>query len=267
MVKKRFLVPNLFTGLNFLLGIYSILVMHETFSSPSVGQPILGFTKSPLILASWMIIWCVLFDKLDGFAARILKASSDFGAQFDSLADLVAFGVAPGFLVYFYMQTLDYAWFAAHRPLMMVSVSVYMLCASMRLARYNAVDSEELVNYFHGLPSTFAGGFIAISVILYSKYQFAWKFPGFMAALPLLLILTGILMVSPLYLPKLVRRKNNALNLLQLVNIILGYIAGFGMVFPEYLYVMLLLYGVGGFTFGFFKKGVILASPSDPNSD
>ena len=219
------------------------------------------------MLAAWMIIWCVLFDKLDGFAARILKASSDFGAQFDSLADLVAFGVAPGFLVYFYMQTLDYAWFAAHRPLMMVSVSVYMLCASMRLARYNAVDSEELVDYFHGLPSTFAGGFIAMSVILYSKYQLAWKFPGFMSALPLLLILTGILMVSPLYLPKLVRRQNGFFNFFQIANIIVGYISGFGMVFPEYLYSVLLVYGVVGFGFGFFKKGVILASVSEPNSD
>jgi CDP-diacylglycerol--serine O-phosphatidyltransferase len=214
-----------------------------------------------------MIIWCVLFDKLDGFAARILKASSDFGAQFDSLADLVAFGVAPGFLVYFYMQTLDYAWFASHRPLMMVSVSVYMLCASMRLARYNAMDSEELVNYFHGLPSTFAGGFIAISVILYSKYELAWKFPGFMAALPLLLILTGILMVSPLYLPKLVRREHKLFNLFQIANIVIGYSCGFGMVFPEYLYIVLLIYGVVGFSIGIARKGVILNTGSDPNSD
>lgn len=267
MVKSRFLVPNLFTGLNFLLGIYSILVMHETFTSPNPGQPILGFSKAPMILAAWMIIWCVLFDKLDGFAARILKASSDFGAQFDSLADMAAFGIAPGFLVYFYMQTLDYAWFTAHRPLMIISVSVYMLCASMRLARYNAIDSEELVNYFHGLPSTFAGGFMAMSVILYAKYEVAWRFQGSLLILPLLLIFTGILMVSPLYLPKLVTRQNKAFNLLQIANIIIGYICGFGMVFPEYLYVMLLIYGVFGFGFGFLKKGMIQGAGSAPNSD
>lgn len=266
MVQKRYLVPNLFTGLNFLLGIYSILVMHETFSSPTPGQPILGFTKAPLMLAAWMIIWCVLLDKLDGFAARILKASSDFGAQFDSLADLVAFGVAPGFLVYYYIQTLDYAWFAGHRPLMIVSVSLYMLCASMRLARYNAVDSEELVNYFHGLPSTFAGGFMAMSVILFSKYL-APHFPDLIVLLPLLLIFTGVLMVSPLYLPKLVRRENKFFNLVQMVNIIIGYIAGFGMVFGEYLYGMLLLYGVIGFTVGFLKKGVIAPTQEVTNSD
>ncbi len=267
MVKSRYLVPNLFTGLNFMLGIFSILVMHETFSSPNPGQPILGFTKAPMILASWMIIWCVLFDKLDGFAARILKASSDFGAQFDSLADMAAFGIAPGFLVYFYLQTMDYAWFASHRPLMLVSVSVYMLCASMRLARYNAIDSEELVNYFHGLPSTFAGGFMAMSVILYSKHEMAWRFQGSLVVLPLLLIFTGILMVSPLYLPKLVSRENKLLNMFQIAGIIIGYICGFGMILPEYMYCMLLAYGVIGFGLGFLKKGMIQGAASTPNSD
>lgn len=241
--------------------------MHETFSSPNPGQPILGFTKAPIILAAWMILWCVLFDKLDGFAARILKASSDFGAQFDSLADMAAFGIAPGFLVYFYMQNLDYQWFASHRPLMIISISVYMLCASMRLARYNAVDSEELVNYFHGLPSTFAGGFMAISVILFSKYEVASLFQGAMLVLPLLLIFTGILMVSPLYLPKLVSRKNKLFNFVQITNIIIGYICGFGMIFPEYLYATLLLYGVLGFGFGFLKKGAIVGATAAPNSD
>jgi len=267
MVKSRYLVPNLFTGLNFMLGIFSIMVMHETFTSPDPGRPILGFGKAPLVLASWMIVWCVLFDKLDGFAARILKASSDFGAQFDSLADMAAFGIAPGFLVYFYLQTLDYEWFASHRPLMLVSVSVYMLCASMRLARYNAIDSEELVNYFHGLPSTLAGGFISMSVILFSKHGLAGRFPGSLLILPLLLIFTGILMVSPLYLPKLVARKNKILNLLQIIGIIVGYICGFGMVVPEFLYGMLLLYGVFGFGIGFLQKGMIQGAVSDPNTD
>jgi CDP-diacylglycerol--serine O-phosphatidyltransferase len=162
---------------------------------------------------------------------------------------------------------MDYAWFTAHRPLMLVSVSVYMLCASMRLARYNAIDSEELKNYFHGLPSTFAGGFMAMTVILYSKHEIAYKFNGSLLVLPLMLIFTGILMVSPLYLPKLVSRKNKLLNLIQIGGIIFGYICGFGMVFPEYMYVMLLCYGVFGFGIGFMQKGMIERTSSEPNSD
>jgi CDP-diacylglycerol--serine O-phosphatidyltransferase len=264
MVQRKFLVPNLFTGLNFLIGIYAILVMHETFSGS--GRPILGFSTPPVILASWMIVWCNLLDKLDGFAARILKASSDFGAQFDSLADLTAFGIAPGLLVYFYLESLDFAWFMGHRPQIIACVSVYMLCASMRLARYNAIDSEELKNYFHGLPTTFAGGFMAIAVILYSKYDVAGRFPGSISVLPLLLVLTGILMVSPLYLPKLMRRENKLFNLFQIVNIILVYTCGFGMKFPEYLFACGLLYGIVGFTSGYFKKGVIQGA-GEPSSD
>jgi CDP-diacylglycerol---serine O-phosphatidyltransferase len=260
MVQKKYLVPNLFTGLNFLLGIGSVLLMSEAFTNPSGSHPILGFAKDPIIIGAWMVVWCALLDKLDGFAARILKASSDFGAQFDSLADLTAFGIAPGFLVYFYLQWVDYAWFTTHRPLMLISIAVHVLGAAMRLARYNAIDSEELKEYFHGLPSTFAGSFIAVSVILFHKNDLAHQVPGGSLILPLLMILTGILMVSPLYLPKLLRRKNPIVNAIQVGNVIVGYVCGFGMILPELLYAQTIIYGIFGFGFGLLKKGTIEAS-------
>ena len=257
VVKKRFLVPNFFTGLNFLLGIYSILLMTEAFTLPSSGSA-LGSGKPSMILAAWLIVWCALFDKLDGFAAKLLKASSEFGAQFDSLADLTAFGIAPGFLVYFYLQWTNYPWFSTHRPIMIVSVSVYMLCAALRLARFNAIDSGEMKEYFHGLPSTFAGAFMAVSVILHWKHGFALNPPPLPSSiLPLLLVLTGLLMVSPLYLPKLLRRQNPLFNTFQILNILVAYLCGFVMIFPEYLYVLGLTYGVIGFAHGLRKKDEI----------
>ena len=82
MIKLRYTIPNSFTALSLLLGVGSIVT----------GQ--LG----DLELAGWMIVWCGLLDVLDGVAARLLKATSDFGAEFDSMADLVAFGVAPSML-------------------------------------------------------------------------------------------------------------------------------------------------------------------------
>lgn len=256
MVKKRFLVPNFFTGLNFLLGIYSILVMTMAFTSPGATSA-LGSGKPPLILAAWLIVWCALFDKLDGFAAKLLKASSEFGAQFDSLADLTAFGIAPGFLVYFYLQTVDYSWFSTHRPIMIASTSVYMLCAALRLARFNAIDSGGLKEYFHGLTTTFSGAFVAVSVILHWKHGLAQGFPQWAPALPLLLVLTGLLMVSPLYLPKLLRRQNSLFNAFQILNILVAYLCGFGMMFPEYLYGLGLAYSVIGFAYGLIKKDEI----------
>lgn len=259
MVQKRFLVPNLFTGLNFLIGVYAILLMAEALIPERGGRSVLGFGKTPLVLAAWMITWCVLLDKLDGFMAKVLNASSEFGAQFDSLADLVAFGVAPGLLVYYYLHSVAPEWAVAHRPLMIAALSVYVLCAALRLARYNAVDAEGLKDWFHGLPSTFAGGFVALSVILHSKYSMAGAFPFSLTVLPLLLILAGLLMVSPLYLPKLARRRNPALNALQVGNVFIGYLCGFGMIFPEYLYLMLLVYGVFGFGSGLLKRNEIEA--------
>ena len=260
MVQKKFFVPNLFTGLNFLLGIYSILLMAEAFAPMGSGNSVLGSSKPPIILAAWFTILCVLFDKLDGFAAKLLNASSGFGAQFDSLADLVAFGVAPGFLVYFYMQWVDAKWFLAHRPLMIASVSVYMLCAALRLARFNSVDLGELKGFFHGLASTFAGGFVSLSVILHWKYDLFHRWPESFALIPLLLIFVGLLMVSPFYLPKLIKRKNRFRNAFQMLNIFIGYLCGFGLVFPEILFGQCLLYLVIGFTYGLLQKDSIEAS-------
>jgi CDP-diacylglycerol--serine O-phosphatidyltransferase len=256
-MRARFLVPNLFTALNFLLGISAILIMHQAFASPHGDQPsvTLGFAQPPLILAGWMIIWCTLLDKLDGFAARMLKASSAFGAQFDSLADLTAFGIAPGLLMYFYTQSLDPTWFAHHRPMMVVAVLFYMLCAAVRLARFNAVDSTTLVNLFQGLPSPFAGGILVLSVLLHAKHAGGRPVGAGMLLFPLLLAVTGLLMVSSLYLPKLGRRKSRTLTGFQILNVLGGYVCGFGMIFPEYLLSLLIVYATVGFSWGLLRRG------------
>jgi CDP-diacylglycerol--serine O-phosphatidyltransferase len=251
------LVPNLFTALNFLIGIAAILAMHEAFAGPGGQRSVLWFGKPPLILAAWMIIWCTLLDKLDGVSARILKASSAFGAQFDSLADLTAFGIAPGLLVYFYTQTLDPAWFASYRPLMAAASALYMLCAALRLARYNAIDSANLPGFIQGLPSPFAGGIVVLLVILHEKHlAHAAVAPGTFV-FPLLLVLMSLLMVSPLYLPKLGRRENRAFNTFQLLNVAAGYVCGFAMIFPEYMLSLLVVYATVGFAWGLTRRRIV----------
>ena len=84
MGRLRYSIPNSFTALSLLLGLGSIV-------TTQIGD---------LEFAAWLIVWCGLLDTMDGFAARVLKATSDFGAEFDSMADLVSFGVAPGVLVF-----------------------------------------------------------------------------------------------------------------------------------------------------------------------
>jgi CDP-diacylglycerol--serine O-phosphatidyltransferase len=257
-MRSRFLVPNLFTALNFLLGVSAILIMHDAFARAPGEQTMFASSRPPLILAGWMIIWCTLLDKLDGFAARTLKASSAFGAQFDSLADLTAFGIAPGLLTYFYTESLHPAWFAAHRSAMVLAALFYMLSAAVRLARYNAVDSTTLVGFFHGLPSPFAGGIVVLSVILHAKYVAAEPST---IVFPLLLISTGLLMVSPIYLPVLGRRQNRALNAFQILNVAAGYVCGFAMIFPEYLLSLLIVYATVGFSWALLNRGRVSAAP------
>jgi CDP-diacylglycerol--serine O-phosphatidyltransferase len=254
--KTRFIVPNFFTGANFLLGIFSALIASKYFAVPAEESKIL-FGKPALIMSAWMIIWGVCFDKLDGFAAKLMNASSEFGAQFDSLADLVAFGLAPAFLVFFYMHSISPEWSSTHFSLLIISVAIYVLCTAMRLARYNAKDSNELSGVFQGLPSTPSGGAVALSVILFDKYQIIEHSHIALFFLPILLITLGILMVSPFYLPQIGKRKKQWINIVQIPALILGYVFSLGMIFPEYLYVCLILYVVIGFSYYLINRDTI----------
>jgi hypothetical protein len=111
--RLRYTIPNSFTAMSLLLGVASIFT----------GQ--LG----NLELAGWMIVWCGLLDVMDGLTARMLKATSDFGAEFDSMADLIAFGVAPAMLM---LQVgLDVGGIALFSPafwVLLSAVGVFVLC-------------------------------------------------------------------------------------------------------------------------------------------
>jgi CDP-diacylglycerol---serine O-phosphatidyltransferase len=256
--KIRYILPSFITGVNFILGIYAILIA-AIFAHGQPNSELTIFGQTPLIGAAWIIVWCNLLDKLDGMMARILNAFSEFGAQFDSLADLISFGLAPSFLVYCYLRHEAPVWANANLRLLVISLTVYVLCAAIRLARYNAKDAHALSSVFMGMPSTFAGGLTALSVILFDKYGVAARFAGGYYLLPLILITLGIFMVSPLYFPKIAKRKTRVLNLIQFPAILSGYICGFGMIFPEYMYALLLIYGAVGFSYAFIHRAEFTA--------
>ena len=112
---------------------------------------------SHLLYASMCIFGGMLFDALDGRAARWANQSSEFGAQLDSLCDVVTFGVAPAFLMrQFSLQSV------IHPRIMWVIAGLYVACAILRLARFTVeTDEEDSHDVFSGLPSPAAAGVIA----------------------------------------------------------------------------------------------------------
>jgi CDP-diacylglycerol--serine O-phosphatidyltransferase len=142
--KGVYILPNLFTSAGLFAGFYSIIAT-------------LGHEYR---LAAIMILVAQLCDVLDGRIARLTRATSSFGIQYDSLADLVAFGVAPGILVYQWALRPwgRWGWLAA---------SLYVTCGALRLARFNVQIASVERRHFVGLPIPAAADVIAATVLLY----------------------------------------------------------------------------------------------------
>ncbi len=161
----------------------------------TLGNAAAGFAACGLAMTGYqelgalMILVAVLFDSLDGALARALEASSDFGVEFDSLADLISFGCAPALLVgsLLPVEAREVGW---------AIITVYPLCAAWRLARFNAGQAEPGVHGdFVGLPSTGAGAAAATGVMLYCRLS-QHGFSISLALLPWMLVALGALMVS-----------------------------------------------------------------------
>jgi len=229
-------IPNSFTALSLLLGIASIV-------TTQLGG------REYLELAGWMIVWCGLLDTMDGVAARVLKATSSFGAEFDSMADLVAFGVAPAILVLnagVQIGGIEHG--TGQFAVLAVAAGVFALAGALRLARFNLPTSKPERGWFVGVPITAAGGGMCSSLVLVLLYheQIATGMP-LNLYLPVLLFTLAILMVSRIRFPKAVKRKSKLINTFQVINIVLIIYCGVTRSWPEYLFgisVFLLVAGI-----------------------
>ncbi len=148
-------------------GIYLLPSILTTFGMFAGFYSIIASINSDFTLAAISIMVAMLWDALDGRVARLTNTQSDFGAQYDSLADLVSFGVAPALLVYEWsLSDLGrIGWLAAF---------IFLACAALRLARFNTQVGASDKRYFQGLPSPAAAGVIASMIWL--KF---WKFEYF----------------------------------------------------------------------------------------
>ena len=217
----RYSIPNSFTALSLLLGVSSII-------TTQLGD---------LRLAAWIIVWCGLLDALDGLSARLLNATSSFGAEFDSMADLVSFGVAPAVLVLNAgLQLGGVEYDSGQFWILLIAISVFVLAGAMRLARFNLASDRPSGGWFTGIPITAAGGGMLSSLILVLIYheELADSLPLHLY-LPVLMFVLAILMISRIRFPKATRRKSNFINVFQVVSIAGVYYCGITRTYPEYL--------------------------------
>jgi len=172
-------VPNTLTLGNLTLGFVSMLVASEVLKSdPNCHES--------FALAGLLIIIAAIFDGFDGMAARALNATSEIGADLDSLADLTTFGIAPGFLAY-KMFFEEIRILSDVFPLGMFLAALYPACAAYRLARFNVAHDP---NFFVGLPSPVAGVVVGFyPLVLHYNQISVWFALAFFS-------LTAFLMVS-----------------------------------------------------------------------
>ena len=173
-------------------GIYLLPSVLTTFGMFAGFYSIISSINGDFTIAAISILIAMFWDTLDGRVARLTNTQSAFGAEYDSLADLVSFGLAPALLVYQWTlyELGRFGWLAAF---------VYLACAALRLARFNTQVGIADKRYFQGLPSPAAAGVIA-SMIWIKIWTFA-SFDSDVISLGYYLgagitILCGLLMVS-----------------------------------------------------------------------
>jgi len=218
----RYSIPNSLTALSLLLGLGSIV-------TAQIGE---------LEFAAWLIVWCGLLDTMDGIAARLLKATSSFGAEFDSMADLISFGVAPGVLVFNAgLQIAGVEVESGQFWVLLAACGVFVLAGAMRLARFNLTSSEPRTGWFAGIPITAAGGGLLSSmvIVLLRHDDIAVLLPLHLY-FPILMFVLALLMISRLRFPKAVLRESNIINAFQVINIAAIFVCGIFRIYPEYLF-------------------------------
>lgn len=161
-MKRIAALPTMLTLGNAFCGFLAIMYVARAYyyMGDNNGGAMFG---EKMEFAGWMIMLALVFDALDGKVARLVKGESNFGAQLDSLADAISFGVAPAIMA----MAMSWQW-GELANLGWASSALFMVCALLRLARYNVeteADSQG-TSYFAGLPAPAAGGFVASLVIM-----------------------------------------------------------------------------------------------------
>ena len=237
-------IPNFITSLNLASGFIALIF---AFSGD-------------LLTASWLILAAMVFDFLDGFSARLLKAYSEIGKELDSLADVVSFGVAPAVILYqlltgaLSVSTPLFADGVVLKDLVVILIPVLMpVCGALRLAKFN-IDTTQTTS-FKGLPTP-ANALAVISIIFaahYSDSRIIDSYTESSAALVIFTIILSLLMVTRIPLLSLktsnLKLKGNEGRYILITSVIVALsvfgLAGTTLIIPLYILVSVisLLFG------------------------
>jgi CDP-diacylglycerol--serine O-phosphatidyltransferase len=244
-IKSRFArrgiywLPNLFTTIALFAGFYAIV------------QAMSGRFEQ----AAMAIFVAMVFDALDGRVARLTRTQSAFGAEYDSLSDMVSFGVAPALVVYVWalkdfagMQTVAWLGPWLTTKLGWIAAFIYCACAALRLARFNTTLDIADKRFFQGLPSPAAACVVAGLVWALNEYQIEGRDVTWLAWA--LTMAAGLTMVSNLkfYSGKDINlRKSVSFSVV--VGITFGLVALFmvSSTLPEMLFLLAVGYGLSGY--------------------
>ena len=173
--KTRVILPNILTLIGVCIGLTSIKFAFDG--------------KFELSIIAVLI--AAIIDGLDGRIARLIKGTSKVGKELDSLTDVISFGVAPAFIMYFWAlsETGRVGW--------LISL-IYVVCVALRLARFNVSSNEERSwkdNFFEGIPSP-AGGVLVLMPLIFSISEFKFLNINYQIVVPIMFIFVSILLIS-----------------------------------------------------------------------
>jgi CDP-diacylglycerol---serine O-phosphatidyltransferase len=199
---RIYLLPNLMTAGNLFCGFVAVIKCIQAQMAGMLGDE--SLSSLYYTHAVGFILAAVIFDSLDGRLARLGGRESLFGKEFDSIADIISFGMAPALMVFFLIlsPTDQYPFF---QRIGWFIGFIYLLCAAVRLSRFNVIthpavfhrETSNATKDFIGLPVPAAAGTIASLVFFLNSHELQWL----SIVLPVLMILIAYLMVSSIHYP------------------------------------------------------------------
>lgn len=229
----RYIIPNLFTTMSLCCGLAALHFSIKAYfghNSPGGVKPI--YQENPDLLVTYWdralasVVLAAIFDSLDGRFARLLRVTSRFGAVLDSLADFVAFGVAPAFMLYLWKL-------GDQKFVGLAAVVTFALCSAMRLARFTSMipargdagakPSARAGSFFAGMPTPAAAAAALLPLMIHQSKTIEWEPPAWAVVANTLFIAWLMISRRPMYSFKKLRiRRGKVVPLLVMVGLMVA---------------------------------------------